>query len=75
MTDSMRNTMKNHVAIAAAATTGFVAKNSGRSQTSLAAQAAIGVTHVQLRFSARSSNEVLDQVAAFGSEVLPLTRS
>jgi acetyl-CoA acetyltransferase len=39
----MRNTMKNHVAIAAAATTGFVAKNSGRSQTSLAAQAAIDV--------------------------------
>jgi probable F420-dependent oxidoreductase len=41
----------------------------------LAAQAAIGVTHVQLRFSARSSSEVLDQVAAFGSEVLPLMRS
>jgi acetyl-CoA acetyltransferase len=40
---STRNTMKNQVAIAAAATTGFVAKNSGRTQTSLAAQAAIDV--------------------------------
>jgi acetyl-CoA acetyltransferase len=39
----MRNSMKNNVAIAGAATTGFVAKNSGRSQTSLAAQAAIDV--------------------------------
>jgi hypothetical protein len=41
MTDLMRTTMKNRVAIAGAATTGFVAKNSGRTQTSLAAQAAI----------------------------------
>src|SRR5918996_453071 len=31
----MRNSMKNRVAIAAAATTGFVAKNTGRTQTSL----------------------------------------
>ncbi|OBH11760.1 acetyl-CoA acetyltransferase [Mycobacterium sp. E342] len=37
------NSMKDHVAIAGAATTGFVAANSGRSQTSLAAQAAIEV--------------------------------
>jgi acetyl-CoA acetyltransferase len=41
MTSPVRNTMKNRVAISAAATTGFVAKNSGRTQTSLAAQAAI----------------------------------
>jgi acetyl-CoA acetyltransferase len=41
--DLMRNPMKNRVAIAAAATTGFVAKNSARSQTSLAAQVAIDV--------------------------------
>jgi len=35
--------MKDRVAIAGAATTGFVARNSGRSQTSLAAEAAIAV--------------------------------
>lgn len=35
--------MKDKVAIAGAATTGFVAKNSGRSQTSLAAQSSIDV--------------------------------
>src|SRR5262245_55367656 len=35
--------MKNRVAICGAATTGFVAKNSGYSQTSLAAHAAIDV--------------------------------
>jgi len=54
VTDSMRNTMKNHVAIAAAATTGFVAKNSGRSQTSLAAQAAIDV----IRAAGLSKNDI-----------------
>lgn len=43
MNSSARNTMKDRVAIAAAATTGFVATNSGRSQASLAAQAAIDV--------------------------------
>lgn len=43
MTDPARNPMKNQVAICGAATTGFVAKNSGRSQTSLAAQAAVDV--------------------------------
>src|SRR5690242_6326197 len=43
VTGSTRNTMKDRVAICAAATTGFVAKNSGRTQTSLAAQAAIDV--------------------------------
>lgn len=40
---SARNPMKDQVAIAGAATTGFVAKNSGRSQTSLAAEACIAV--------------------------------
>ncbi|MEE6174942.1 thiolase C-terminal domain-containing protein [Mycobacterium sp. 050134] len=39
----MRNALKDNVAIAGAATTGFVAKNSGRTQTSLAAEAAIAV--------------------------------
>jgi acetyl-CoA acetyltransferase len=43
MSPTTRNPMKDHVAIAGAATTGFVAKNSGRTQTSLAAQAAIDV--------------------------------
>ena len=38
-----RNPMKDRVAFAGAATTGFVARNSGRSQTSLAAEACIGV--------------------------------
>jgi probable F420-dependent oxidoreductase len=41
----------------------------------LTAQSAIGVTHLQLRFPARSSGELLEQIAAFGDEVLPLTRS
>jgi hypothetical protein len=41
----------------------------------LAAQSAIGVTHVQLRFPSRTSSELLEQIAAFGAEVLPLTRS
>jgi len=41
--DLMLNPMKNRVAIAAAATTGFVAKNTDRTQTSLAAQAAVDV--------------------------------
>lgn len=40
---SVRNTMKDRVAIAGAATTGFVAKNTQRTQTSLAAEAAIDV--------------------------------
>jgi acetyl-CoA acetyltransferase len=39
----VRNALKDHVAIAGATTTGFVAKNSGRTQTSLAAEAAIAV--------------------------------
>jgi acetyl-CoA acetyltransferase len=38
---SARNPMKDQVAFAAAATTGFVAHNSGRSQASLAAEASI----------------------------------
>jgi len=42
-TTSSHNPMKNAVAFAGAATTGFVAKNSGRSQASLAAQAATDV--------------------------------
>lgn len=43
MTVSNRNPMKDQVAIAGAATTGFVAKNTPRTQTSLAAEAAIEV--------------------------------
>ena len=39
----MGNTMKDRVAVAGAATTGFVAKNTERTQTSLVAQAAIDV--------------------------------
>lgn len=54
MTDLMRNAMKDHVAIAAAATTGFVAKNSGRTQTSLAVQAAIDV----IRAAGLSKNDI-----------------
>jgi acetyl-CoA acetyltransferase len=52
--DLMRNTMKNRVAISAAATTGFIAKNSGRTQTSLAAQAAIEV----IRAAGLSKHEI-----------------
>src|SRR3954471_5126570 len=40
---SDRNPMKDLVAFAGAATTGFVARNSGRSQASLAAEACIAV--------------------------------
>jgi acetyl-CoA acetyltransferase len=43
MSSPVRNSMKDQVAIAGAATTGFTTKNSGRTQTSLAAQAAIDV--------------------------------
>ena len=43
MSEPMRNSMKDRVAICAAATTGFVATNSARTQTSLAAQAAVDV--------------------------------
>jgi alkanesulfonate monooxygenase SsuD/methylene tetrahydromethanopterin reductase-like flavin-dependent oxidoreductase (luciferase family) len=32
----------------------------------------MGVSHVQIRFKARSSEEMLDQIALFGSEVAPL---
>lgn len=38
----------------------------------VAGQAAMGVTHVQLRFPARSANELVDQISAFGAEVIPL---
>jgi probable F420-dependent oxidoreductase len=37
----------------------------------LAEQASIGVTHVQLKFPSRSAGELIDQIAAFGSEVVP----
>jgi probable F420-dependent oxidoreductase len=39
---------------------------------SLAGLAAIGVTHVQLKFPARSAAEAIDQISAFSSEVVPL---
>ena len=39
---------------------------------SLAGLAAIGVTHAQLKFPARSATELVDQLSAFGSEVVPL---
>jgi hypothetical protein len=41
----------------------------------IAQQVNVGVTHVQLRFPCRSSNELVDQIAAFGAEVLPLTQA
>jgi probable F420-dependent oxidoreductase len=37
--------------------------------------AAMGVTNVQVRFPARSCDELVDQIAAFGAEVLPLLES
>jgi hypothetical protein len=39
---------------------------------SLAGLAAIGVTHIQVKFPARSAAEAVDQIAAFNSEVVPL---
>jgi probable F420-dependent oxidoreductase len=39
---------------------------------SLAGLAAIGVTHTQVKFPARSAAEAVDQIAAFNSEVVPL---
>jgi probable F420-dependent oxidoreductase len=38
----------------------------------LAQQAAIGVTHVGLRFPSNSAGELIDQIEAFGAEVVPL---
>ncbi len=38
----------------------------------VAAQAAIGVTHMQVKFPARSVDELVEQITAFGSEVIPL---
>jgi probable F420-dependent oxidoreductase len=43
---------------------------------SFAELGAIGVSHLQLRFAARSASELVDQIAAFGAEVGPhLTRT
>jgi hypothetical protein len=33
-----------------------------------------GVTHLSLRFRCRSADELVDQIAAFGAEVIPLVR-
>ncbi len=41
----------------------------------LIGQSAIGVTHLQVRFLSRSCSEMVDQIAAFATEVLPLTPS
>jgi probable F420-dependent oxidoreductase len=38
----------------------------------LAQQAALGVTHVGLRFPSSSAGELVDQIEAFGTEVVPL---
>ncbi len=38
----------------------------------LAGQAALGVTHLQVRFPSRSAAELVDQMSAFGTEVVPL---
>jgi probable F420-dependent oxidoreductase len=38
----------------------------------MSAQGAIGVTHAGLKFPARSADELVDQITAFGSEVAPL---
>ena len=38
----------------------------------LAQQAAIGVTHVGLRFPSNSAGELVEQIEAFGAEVVPL---
>jgi probable F420-dependent oxidoreductase len=38
----------------------------------LAGQASIGVTHAQVKFPARSKDEVVDQISAFATEVVPL---
>jgi probable F420-dependent oxidoreductase len=38
----------------------------------LAEQASIGLTHVGVRFPSRSAAELLDQITAFGAEVVPL---
>lgn len=49
-----RNPMRGRVAIAAASTTGFIPRNSGRSQASLAAEAAVAV----LRSCGLNANDV-----------------
>jgi probable F420-dependent oxidoreductase len=41
---------------------------------SIAELVALGVSHVQVRFSSRSASELCDQIEVFGSEVGPLLR-
>ncbi len=36
--------------------------------------ASVGATHLQVRFRSRSAAELVDQIDAFGAEVVPLTR-
>jgi len=35
---------------------------------------ALGVSHVQVRFTSRSANDLCDQIEVFGTEVGPLLR-
>jgi hypothetical protein len=35
--------------------------------------AAVGSTHLQVRLRSRGADELVDQIEAFGSEVIPLT--
>lgn len=41
----------------------------------VAEQAAIGVTHLQVRLQSRSCGELVDQIAAFATDVAPLVRA
>jgi probable F420-dependent oxidoreductase len=36
--------------------------------------ASVGASHLQVRLRSRSADELVDQIAAFGAEVIPLTR-
>jgi alkanesulfonate monooxygenase SsuD/methylene tetrahydromethanopterin reductase-like flavin-dependent oxidoreductase (luciferase family) len=52
---------------------GCVTGKPGRIAEHVRAQAALGVTHLQIRVPARSRAEMVDQIAAFAAEVVPLT--
>lgn len=51
---------------------GTVAGGAGQLAESLSEWAAMGVSHVQVRFPSRSADELCDQIVAFGEQVAPL---
>lgn len=52
---------------------GFVTGTPERLAEQVLAEAALGATHIQVRFASRSCTELLDQIEAWAKEVAPLT--